>query len=288
VVVVLSHAGAEADENLARQIPELDLVVGSRDGGTDSLYRIGRTWIARVAEGSSHVQKIDVNFSDDALSVEAKSLPVPAGIRIPVAWVPVFDSLERLRRSKADSVVGELREAWPRTRREGSLGNFLADALREEAGADVGLWPAGAIKAGLPKGRVTQGDLWKATGMFAQVSVFELPGSELKRLIKNQLTRAKDFLFLSGASCTADSTASGGPESQVSVGGKPIQGGDHYRIAIPQGLRENIYDLTGFSLSSASPEYLERWDRDLVLEHVRKVGFKTSLGRVPATYGSLR
>lgn len=288
LVVVLSHAGLEADEALARDVPGLDLVVGSQDGKGDSLYRIGSTWIARLASGSERFQRLDLDLSDSGLAVQVASIRANSSAALPEAWKPVFDSLEKILKSKSDSVVGDLREAWPVTKREGNLGNFLADAIREESGSDIALWPASDVHAGLRKGKVTVGDLWKAIGPFEQVSTFQLPGSEVKRLVRNQFRFAKDFLFLSGATCTPDSSAGGGAESQVFVGGKPVQGGDHYGIAIPQSLRDDIYNLTGFSLESASPDYLERWDRDLVLDHVRKTGLKTTLGRVPAMYGSSR
>jgi 2',3'-cyclic-nucleotide 2'-phosphodiesterase (5'-nucleotidase family) len=286
--VAISHAGKDDDEDLARKVQGLDLIVGSRDGGQDTLYRIGRTWIARLVSGPHQVRRLDVSVGDSGIAVDAFTLLANPKSSLPTGWKPVFDSLESLGKAKTDSVVGDLREAWPRTKREGNLGNFLADAIREESGSDIGLWPASAMHAGLAKGKVTQGDLWKVIGPFAQVSVFDLPGSEVKHLIRYQFQHPKDFLFLSGITCTPDSSATGGPDSKVFVDGKPMQGGDHYKIAIPQSLRDDIYDLTGFSLESASPDYLERWDRDLVLEHVRKAGLKTTTGRVPAMYGASR
>jgi 5'-nucleotidase / UDP-sugar diphosphatase len=285
LVVVLSHAGQEADEAMARSNTGIDLVVGSQEGKGDSLYRIGSTWMALLASGSEQFQRLELEMSDTGVVVRASSIRADSKAILPSAWKPVFDSLEKIVRTKSDSVVGELREAWPVTKREGNLGNFLADAIREESGSDIALWPASDIHAGLRKGKVTAGDLWKAIGPFEQVSVFDLPGSEVKRLVRNQFRRSKDFLFLSGASCSPDSSVGGGAESHVFVGGKPVEGGDHYKIAIPQSIRDDIYELTGFSLGSASPEYLERWDRDLVLDHVRKVGLKTTLGRVPVMYG---
>ena len=288
LIVVLSHAGPEADEAMVRDVPGIGAVIGSRDGKGDSLYRIGSTWMARLASGSEQVQRLDLELTDSGLTATATSIRADSKAALPAEWTPVFDSLEAIVKSKSDSVVGDLREAWPITKREGNLGNFLADAIREESGSDIGLWPASDVHAGLRKGKVTVGDLWKAIGPFEQVSVFDLPGSEVKRLVRYQFRHSVDFIFLSGVSCTADSSVGGGPESQVFVGGKPVQGGDHYKIAIPQSLRDDIYDLTGFSLESASPEYLERWDRDLVLDHARKTGFKTTLGRVPAMYGSSR
>jgi 2',3'-cyclic-nucleotide 2'-phosphodiesterase (5'-nucleotidase family) len=286
LAIAISHAGAQADEDLARAVPDLDLIAGSRDGEADTLYKVGKVWIARFRKGASQVRKVELDLDDSGVSAEASSLPVPASIAEPSSWKASMDSIERSEKIRMDSTVGNLAEAWPKTKREGSLGNFLADALRTEAGVDVGLWPGVGIHAGLPRGRVTREDLNKVFGPFGQVSVFELPGSELRKMVKYQFFHATDFLFVSGLSCSADNSQTGGAETQVLVGGKPIQGGEHYKIAIPQSLRDDIYALTGFSLESASPEYLERWDRDVVLEHIRHVGLKTSLGRVPSGYGA--
>jgi len=288
VVVVLSDAGPDANEQLASAVPGLDLVVGSGYAEEDTLYQVGKTWIARLASDSDRVRSVDLEWSDSGVAVNVSAPGPRRPVAVPAAWKPVFDSLEATLRSKTDSVVGTLRESWPATRKEGYLGNFLADAIREESGSDIGLWPASGIYAGLKKGKVTVGDLWKVTGPFSQVSQFSLPGSDVRRLILHQFQHASGFVFLSGVTCTVDSSAFGGPESRITVGGKPLQGGDYYKIAIPQSLRDDIYDLTGFSLASASPQYLERWDRDLVLAHAAKAGLVATTGRVPAMYGSTR
>ena len=290
IVVALSHAGARADEELARAVPDLDLVVGSADGTLDTTYSVEKVRIVRFAAGPSQVHRVDISVQDAGLDLEARRLPVPGSpIALPASQKAVFDSVERSQKIRSDSIVGSLPEAWPKTAREGSLGNFLADALRAETGAEVGIWPAAGIHAGLPKGKVTAGDLHRVLGSFELVSVFELPGSELKRLVKNQFQRPTDFLFLSGLTCTPDSSRFGGPGTEVLLDGHPVQGGEHYRIAIPQCLRADLYNLTGFSVESAAPEYREMlWDRDAVLQYVRKNGLRTSLGRVPAMYGASR
>jgi 2',3'-cyclic-nucleotide 2'-phosphodiesterase (5'-nucleotidase family) len=288
LVVALSDAGPDADEQLAGAVPGLDLVVGSGYAAEDTVYQVGRTWIARLASDSDRVRGVDLEMTDGGVSVKVSAAAPRTSVHLPSAWKPVFDSLDAILKTARDSVVGTLHDAWPETRREGYLGNFLADAIRDGSESDIGLWPASGIHAGLKKGKVTEGDLWKVTGPFSQVSQFTLPGSDLRRLILHQFQHASGFLFLSGATCTVDSSAFGGPESRISVGGKPLQGGDYYTIAIPQSLRDDLFAQTGFSLASASPRYLERWDRDLVLAYALKAGLVTTTGRVPAMYGSSR
>jgi len=287
VVLVLSHAGREADLALAKAHPDIDVIVGSRDEEPTEPAKIGSTWIVRSGSGPNRLTQVDMNLTDSGVALEASTAEPPT-VALPKEWKPVFDSLSKVLKARSDVVLDTLREAWPKTAREGMLGNFLADALRKEAEADIGLWPAGTIRSGLSKGKITAGDLWKALPPPEQVSVFEVPGSDVQRMLLRQMTQPRDFLFLSGASCTPDSSRFGGSPIQVFVNGKPIQSSGRYKIAIPQGIRSRMYELTGFSLESAAPQYLERWDRDMIESYVRSNRLKTSVGRVPGMYGLLR
>lgn len=285
VVVVLSHAGRESDLALAQAVEGIDLIVGSRGEVASEPERVGRTWIVRTAAGENKLTRIDWTRTEFGGKVaSAPSLP-PSTINLPADWKPLYDSLSGLLKARADEVIATTKEAWPKTSREGRLGNFLADALRAGAGTEIAFWPASSILAGLPRGKVTIGDLWKTIPPPQQVSVFDLPGSDLERLVLRQMTQPKDFLFLSGATCSPDSSRFGGPPLRVLVDGKPLQPSDRYKIAIPLSIRDRIYDLMGLSLASAGPIYLERWDRDMIEKYARENQFHTTLGRVPAMYG---
>jgi 5'-nucleotidase/UDP-sugar diphosphatase len=287
VIVVLSHAGREADIALATAQPDIDVIVGSRDEEPEAPIKVGATWIVRTATGPNRLTRIDMNLTDTGVALEANTAE-PANVATPKEWKPVFDSLAKVLKTRTDLALDTLKEAWPKTSREGLLGNFLADALRREAGADIGLWPSSSLRGGLAKGKVTVGDLWKVLPSPQLVSVFEIPGSDVQRMLLRQMTRPRDFLFLSGASCTSDSSRFGGSPIQVFVDGKPIQPSGRYKIAIPNAVRESMFDLTGFSLESAAPQYLERWDRDMIEAYIRSNRMRTSVGRVPAMYGALR
>lgn len=286
LVVVLSSAGREADLALARDVKGIHLIVGTRDDAAATpVAKEGSTWIVHAPAGPDELKEIELAIAGGGVEV-AENLVKPTALALPKEWKPVFDSLASIEKTLAETPIGELKEAWPKTAREGALGNFLADALRKEAGADLGLWPSSAIRGGLQKGKVTMGDLWKTVPPPEQVSVFELPGSDIQKLLLRQMRQPKEFLFLAGASCTSDSSRFGGSPIQVFVDGKPIQSSGRYKIAIPQWIRDDIYELTGFSLQSAGPSYLERWDRDLIVKYARENGLSTTLGRVPAMYGN--
>ncbi len=287
LVIVLSHAGKEADLALAQSAPELQLIVGSKDEAVSPAVQSGSTWIVRSATGSAQLTRVDLTLTDSGWSLTENVLAPPARLSVPKEWKPTFDSLAGILKSREDEVLDTLREAWPKTTREGKLGNFLADALRQGAQADIALWPGSDVRGGLPKGKVTVGQLWKALPSPQPVSVFELPGSDIVKLLFRQMSKPSDYLFLSGASCTPDSSKFGGSSLEVFVDQKPILPSEHYKIAIPESIRDHIYDLTGFSLESAAPVEVGRWDRDLIEEYARTNHFRTTLGRVPSMYGTV-
>lgn len=288
VAVVLSHAGRESDNALAQAVEGIDLIVGSRQEAFAAPELVGKTWIVRTAAGPDHVTQVHWERPDSTATVTAEVSSTPKNLQALPEWKPVLDSLSAILKARTDEVLATTKEAWPKTAREGRLGNFLADALRSEAGVDIAFWPASAIRGGIPRGRVTVGDLWKALPPPEQVSVFELPGSDVQKVLLFQMNQPKDFLFVSGASCTSDSSRFGGSPIQVSVDGKPLQPSDRYKIAIPLSIRERIYELTGLSLASAGPTYLERWDRDMIEAYARRNLFRSTLGRVPSMYGVVR
>ena len=165
--------------------------------------------------------------------------------------------------------IGNLKAAWAPTRREAPLGNWMADALRGGTKADIALVPASWIQKGFPKGRVRVEDVWNAIPPgLNMVSVFTLPGSDVMKYLERQMRHSKEYIFLSGLSCTPDSSMFGGNPIAAVVGGKPLDKSAYYRIAIPKQLRNDIYELTGISESSAGAE----WDRHLGKRHDHRVG----------------
>lgn len=288
VAVVLSHAGRETDKALAKAVEGIDLIVGSRNEAFAAPEQVGKTWIVRTASGPEKLTRVEWNGADSGATVTAALSAIPRNIRLPSEWKSVYDSLSGILRARTDEVLATSKDNWSQTKRDGMLGNFLADALRGEAGTNIAFWPASSIKGGILRGRVTVGDLWKVTPSPEQVSVFEIPGSDLERILLRQMQQPKEFLFLSGATCTPDSSRFGGSPIKVFVDGKPLQPSDRYTVAIPLAIRDDIYDLLGMSLASAGPEFLERWDRDMIESYARKNQFRASTGRVPDMYGVVR
>jgi len=105
------------------------------------------------------------------------------------------------------------------------------------------------------------------------------------KYLERQMRHSKEYIFLSGLSCTPDSSMFGGNPIAALVGGKPLDKSAYYRIAIPKQLRNDIYELTGISESSAGAEWTGIWESDMIIEWARTNGLPMQTARrVPAMY----
>ncbi|WP_044281554.1 bifunctional metallophosphatase/5'-nucleotidase [Myxococcus stipitatus] len=121
---------------------------------------------------------------------------------------------------------------------ESVLGNLMADALREAAGADAALMNPGGIRADLPGGALSFGHVYQALPFDNTVAVLTLTGSELKRLLELAHAVDKGAVFaVSGLELTLARCPGPGRLQGVTLeGGKPLVPERTYRLAVPDFL----------------------------------------------------
>lgn len=285
LVVALVHGGAAVARRIGA-IEGVDVVLAASEAREGAAERVGGTWIAQVPGGGTSVLRLDLQANDPGWTATASTLPLSRQRPLNAAWKAMDATHDSLVASNLGQEIGTLKSAWAPTRREGPLGNWMADALRDGTGADLSLVPASWIRAGFPKGKVRVEHVWNAIPPGLNlVSVFTLPGSDVMKFLERQMRKSKEYLFVSGLTCTPDSSMFGGNPIRATIGGKPLDKSAYYRIAIPRQLREDIYELTGVSESSAAPEWTTVWEADMVAAWARKNGLVVQTGRVPAMYG---
>ncbi len=285
LVVALVHGGPGVSRRIGA-IEGVDVVLSASDAREGAAERVGGTWVAQVPGGGSQVLRLELQANDPGWTASATTLPISRQRPLNAAWKAMDAIHDSLVTAALGQDVGTLKAAWSPTRREGPLGNWMADALRDGTGADLALVPASWIRAGFPKGKVRIEHVWNAIPPGLNlVSVFTLPGSDVMKFLERQMRRSKEYLFVSGLTCSPDSSMFGGNPIRATIGGKPLDKSAYYRIAIPRQLREDIYELTGVSESSAAPEWTAIWEADMVASWARKNGLTVQTGRVPAMYG---
>jgi 5'-nucleotidase len=115
---------------------------------------------------------------------------------------PYYDKVKEV----TEEVVGEL--ATPLTRQgEGAtlMGAFITDRLKESIpGADVALMNKGGMRADLPQGKITYGQVYDVLPFDNNVATVSLKGRELKELVRLATSGAHGLSQFSGLQITLD------------------------------------------------------------------------------------
>ena len=230
VIVALSHLGRR-DEELATAV-DVDAVLGGHIP-TERVERIDGTLLTRPGAGGEVLLEV--------------ILPEGTVERHEVEDAPIVESVvDRLETRMADAgldkVVAHVDEPIERTesrvfRGETRIGNFVADAYRWAANADVGLQNSGGVREGPPlSGDVTVADLISVVPFEEPVSVATLSGAELLEVFEGADGSGLGFAephwwhaHVSGAELVRDEAT--GDLVEATVGGEPIDPAREYTLA---------------------------------------------------------
>lgn len=148
----------------------------------------------------------------------------------------VVAKLERYRRQVAPvigEVVGVAERRFVRDyRAESSLGSFAADVMREQAGADIAIQNAGGLRADLPEGDVTKGNVLDAFPFVNSIVTLELTGREVREVLEQGLTLERGMIQVSGLRAVYDLELPAGKRLvSLEIGGRPVDDSKVYRVA---------------------------------------------------------
>jgi len=208
ILIALSHLGISQsglsihrnipndDKKLARQLPELDLIVGGhshtfikegvREGNTlivqagyrgDFLGRVDLLWDKlnkRIS--SSKAQLIEVDPADGEDS-EIKKLVLPYKEKYEKELaIPVFEAKKVILGQRNQTQSLEL-----------PLGNLICDALRKETQTDIAFFNSGGLRSSLPAGTVQRRHILEAFPFRNLVSTGILKGRYVVELLNDGL-----------------------------------------------------------------------------------------------------
>jgi 2',3'-cyclic-nucleotide 2'-phosphodiesterase (5'-nucleotidase family) len=132
-------------------------------------------------------------------------------------------------------VLGQLEGDWKRDGKgESAIGNFVADATREAAGADIGVANSSGIRKDLSAGPIRKQDLFEISPFRNVLCTFTLTGKMVREIVQrhvNALADGRGSLQLSGITCTWKRENSTPVLMSVNVGGKPLKDDASYMCA---------------------------------------------------------
>ena len=278
-VVVISHCG-RGDDRIARETG-VDAVLGGHihdvhqevvDG--TAVVRPGRAgrYVSEVRLGGRpeiRMHEVSDEHRDDELVATLRECLSTHGLDEVVATVE-----GEIERTEETVTVAESR-----------VGNFVTDAMRWRAGADVALSPPGAIRSGDPlTGEVTVADLVGLAPYRDRLAVVELPGDRLRDAFvavpfgyHNDGSPDRHCSHVSGAELVWDDD--GGELLDARVDGEPLDPDERYTLAAADYLVETDHVNGAFDEDDVIARHGVA--RDAIVDYAREVGIAPRLeGRI--------
>jgi 2',3'-cyclic-nucleotide 2'-phosphodiesterase (5'-nucleotidase family) len=262
-VIALTHLGVEDDRSLASRVPGIDMIVG----GHSHTYLWQPIFVSNHNTNGYHGTAImQAGRWGDRVGRLAIAVG-PAGIRgLTDALVAARPSegedraVKALLQPYADSLATAMNKPVFRTRSRVSmsgledgdtpLGNFVADAMLESAGGDIAIINSGGIRAPLPAGTVTVGDIFTVLPFDNTLVKVSMKGWQVRELFDFIARRIgkRGFAQISGASFVIRN----GRASDIRVGGRTLESDRTYSVATIDFLYTGGDGFTQFEKAGAA------------------------------------
>ncbi len=266
-IVLLTHLGLEVDLELARTVAGVDVIVGGHthaylgEGkGSSGPYPIverspeGKPVLVVTAKsGGEYLGELQVGFDAEgvpcrwgggARELTSDIVPKPE-IRAKVARYT--QTLEDYRRFIVTANNNDFIDGMDESRMGETLTALaVVDSVLDYArayGADVALMNAGGVRASLPKGNVSRGDIMAVLPFGGNYPVLEMTGAQLLSALEHGVSEGRGhgprLLHVAGMSYEVHASQPVGSRvAGVTVAGKPLDLARSYRVAMPDYIAE--------------------------------------------------
>lgn len=246
-VIGLTHLSMTQDKELAK-CAQFDLILGGHEHSLLQSSSNG-TPIFKMTADAREMGKFNLNFdvaTKQFLSLDWAIIPVTDKIADAPEFVSVTDKyrglLEQLAVQIGATSVQLDALSHSNRQKETNIGNFVADAYRNAAGADIGFVNGGSIRADLTydPGVLTKRDVLSILPFNNPIVKVEMTGKVLKQILEHGVARSgagEDsepgrFPQVSGIRFEYDTTKPAGSRIvSVTVGGKPLDEAKSYTVA---------------------------------------------------------
>lgn len=205
LVVAVTHTGLSLSRQLAREIPELDVVLsGHTHERTEKPIREGNVLVVEAGSNGSFLGRLDLTLkaTGGIEQVNFELIPIHASqLAEDPAVAKLVERVLQPHRQRMDEVLCESRSNILRYDVfETNADNLISDAIRQTAGVDIGFTNGFRFAPPIVAGPFTQGDLWNLLPLDARMKKGWITGKELRSYLERELELvfSRDAWKLSG------------------------------------------------------------------------------------------
>ncbi|KAF5394833.1 Trifunctional nucleotide phosphoesterase protein YfkN [Paragonimus heterotremus] len=252
LVIALTHMSWPNDLRLAREVAEIDLVLGGYDQ-TDGFEVVTSVdgkdrWVVKSGYGFNCLRQIQLFWDPTTqrlVKVLDKVKPIDVSITVDSGITDIVEKTMSTFNESLNRVIGKLdvpldgRFAMIRTR-ETNLGNFLADVALTSVDADCAILNSSIMRFDsiIPEGVFTLRYLNLLLPKLTPIVVLEVTGAELIEVLENAVSQVPElngrFVQVSKIKFAYHSNYPQGErleESMLLISGRPVNREQCYRLA---------------------------------------------------------
>lgn len=237
IVVLVDHNGLTPMVQLAKEIPEIDVILSNHTH--ERVYkpiRVGTTVIVEPGSMGSFLGKLDLKIKNKKITEVEYEL-----VAINEKQFKEDETVKKLVKKEKKPFESRLNRVVGKTRvpilrydlLESNMDNLVADAAKEATGADIAFTNGFRFSPPIAPGPITEGELWNILPLDAKLKVGTVTGKQIWDYLENEmeLVFSKTPSKLSGgwgprpSGLTIKFTANEPPGSRIKevfVAGRPI------------------------------------------------------------------
>lgn len=210
-IIALTHVGYLRDQDIAKEVPELDAVVGGHShtllgdmDGAAGPYptMVGDVPVVTAGSYSKYLGHLILTFDDQGHLKKAEGAP----ILLDASVVPDPETAKRVAdmaapiKEKAGEIVANINgdiDADHDTCRaqECIMGDVVADAMLDRVknqGIKIAIQNGGGLRASIRKGDVTMGDVYNVLPFQNTLATFEASGATVLAALENGVSQVEE------------------------------------------------------------------------------------------------
>jgi 2',3'-cyclic-nucleotide 2'-phosphodiesterase (5'-nucleotidase family) len=232
LLIALTHQGVDDDDDLAKKVTGLDVIVGGHSH--TRLKNPKSTNGVVIVQAGSDCENLGIlNLTIENKKVvrfDGQLLQLWANDAHRSHIAPFVDSLKTEIDKAYSEVIATLKEDWKRGNGETNIGNFVAGAMAEAAGAEIGITNTHGLRKDVPAGPLTRRDIYEVLPFRNLLATFQISGGELRSILTYYLSK-KTAIQITGVACQYKRTPDGIEFITVDVDGRPLDDKKKYVCA---------------------------------------------------------
>ncbi len=279
LIILITHNGVDGDKALAGELTGagIDIIVGGHSHSrlNKPLLENG-ILIVQAGSKMTNLGRLDLAVADDrVVSYDGRLIDLWSdGTFADDKLTTLVAGYENQVMAEYGRQIGVLATDLKKGRGEHNLGNWLADCLRERAGADVAVINSGGIRKSLSAGPITALDITEMLPFANNLVRLEVSAAQLAAIVQQNadagVSGKHGILQVSGLrySYRAGADGQAAEVAEILVGGEPLDPGRTYVVAMPDfvAMMNDVYlqlelppvDDLGVTLSAVVIDAVEK------------------------------